>query len=68
MFTHPDLVLTMAHDRQRELIAEADKERLLATARLVRRGRKAKQVLQAARGRPAGNLAACEPSAAVPAR
>jgi hypothetical protein len=64
MFTHPDLILTMAHDRHRELIAEADKERLLTIARRARRARKS----PAARGRPTGTLASCETSAAVPAR
>lgn len=41
MLMHPDLVLAQANDRQRELIAEADRERLLATARLARRARRA---------------------------
>ncbi|MDQ7909828.1 hypothetical protein RB614_35560 [Phytohabitans sp. ZYX-F-186] len=43
MLMHPDLVLAQANDRQRELIAEADRERLLATARRARRGRRARQ-------------------------
>ncbi|GAA4446387.1 hypothetical protein [Phytohabitans houttuyneae] len=43
MMMHPDLVLAQAHDRQRELIAEADRERLLATARRARRARRARQ-------------------------
>ncbi len=63
MMTHPDMLLTIAHDRQRQLIAEADRDRLLTLARVVRRGRKAANV----RGRPTGTLASCEPSAAVPA-
>jgi hypothetical protein len=43
MLMHPDLVLAQAHARQRELIAEADRERLLAIARLARRGRRARR-------------------------
>ncbi|MGN9907012.1 hypothetical protein ACTMTJ_05575 [Phytohabitans sp. LJ34] len=42
MLMHPDLILAQANDRQRELIAEADRERLLAVARLARRGRRAR--------------------------
>ena len=61
---HPDLMLTLAHDRHRELIAEADRQRLLTSARLARRARRAATT----RGRPVGTLAPCEPSAAVPAR
>jgi len=51
MLMHPDLVLAQANDRQRELIAEADRERLLAIARRARRGRRAKQNTPA-RGHP----------------
>ncbi|MEV6305534.1 hypothetical protein AB0M02_39390 [Actinoplanes sp. NPDC051861] len=61
---HPDMLLNLANDRRRELIAESDRERLLSMARAARRARKART----ARGRPAGTLASCEPSAAVPAR
>ena len=64
MLMHSDLMLTLAHDRHRDLIAEVERERLLASARKARRARKAPAV----RGRPAGTLASCEPSAAVPAR
>jgi hypothetical protein len=64
MWMHPDMLLTLANDRQRELVADADKERLLTMARAARRARKA----AAARGRPTGTLASCEPSVAVPAR
>ena len=64
MLMHPDLMLILANDRQRELIAEADRERLLTIARTARRARKT----AAARGRPTGTLASCEPSVAVPAR
>lgn len=64
MWMHPDMFLTLANDRQRELVADADKQRLLTIARAARRTRKA----AAARGRPTGTLASCEPSVAVPAR
>jgi hypothetical protein len=42
MMMHPDLILAQANDRHRELIAEADRERLLAIARRARRGRRAR--------------------------
>jgi hypothetical protein len=64
MLMHPDLMLALVHDRHRELIAEADRSRLLTSARRARRARKAPVV----RGHPTGTLASCEPSAAVPAR
>jgi hypothetical protein len=64
MLMNADLMLTLANDRQRELIAEADRSRILTRARAARRARKALAV----RGQPTGTLASCEPSAAVPAR
>ena len=64
MLMHPDMMLHLAHDRQRELVADAERGRLLSLARLVRRASKAR----AARGRPAGTLASCERSAVVPAQ
>ncbi len=64
MMIHPDLMLALAHDRHRELIAESDRQRLLTSARVARRARKATAV----RGQPTGSLASCEPSVAVPAR
>ncbi len=64
MMIHPDLMLTLANDRHRELMAESDRQRLLSSARAARRARKATVV----RGQPTGNLASCEPSVAVPAR
>ncbi|GLW33738.1 hypothetical protein [Actinoplanes regularis] len=64
MMMHPELMLTLANDRQRELIAEADRERLLASVLRLRRSKKATAV----RGHPTGTLASCEPSVAVPAR
>ncbi|GGM55970.1 hypothetical protein GCM10011608_46010 [Micromonospora sonchi] len=61
MLVLPDTMLALANDRRRELLAEADRERLLTSAR---RARKALAV----RGQPGGTLAPCEPSAAVPAQ
>ena len=62
-FIHPDLALAEAYDRQRELIAEADRRRLLAVARRHRRGNAAAS--SAPRGRPARAGGA---RTAVPAR
>jgi hypothetical protein len=64
MNMHPVMLLMLANNRSRELIAEAEQRRLLSSAREARRARKA----GAARGRPASTLSPCEPSAAVPAR
>ena len=33
MMTYPELMLAVAHDRQRELVAEADRARVLKSAR-----------------------------------
>ena len=75
---YPDFLLIVANDRRRELIAEADRRRLLSLAREARRERteaaKAARVARAngkhlgVRGQPAGTLAACGPHAAAPAR
>jgi hypothetical protein len=67
MLMHPDTMLVLANDHRRELIAEADRERLLTSARRARRVRRARKAL-AVRGQPTGTLASCEPSAAVPAQ
>jgi hypothetical protein len=64
MMMNSDLLLAQAYDRQRELLAEADRHRLLTFARRARRARKAPAV----RGQPTGTLASCEPTVAVPAR
>ena len=64
MLMHPDVLRVLADDRHRELVAEADRQRLLTIARAARRARRAPAV----RGRPAGTLRSCDPSAAVPAR
>jgi len=64
MNMHPVMLLMLADQRQRELAEETERHRVLAGAREARRGRKGR----AARGQPTGNLASCDPSAAVPAR
>jgi hypothetical protein len=67
MLMHPDQFLVQANNRHRELAAEADRERLFATARKALRARRARHAAPV-RGQPAGTLASCEPSVAVPAR
>ncbi|WP_127503011.1 hypothetical protein [Actinoplanes solisilvae] len=67
MLVHSDLMLNLAYERQREMIAEAEQSRLLARAREARWGRKARKA-SVVRGQPAGTLASCDPSVAVPAR
>ncbi|MBL7252688.1 hypothetical protein [Paractinoplanes lichenicola] len=67
MMIHPDLMLTLANEHHRELIAERDRERLLTSARAARKARRAAKNL-AARGRPTGSLSAYDPSVAAPAR
>lgn len=41
MFPHPDIMLWLARDRQQELIAEADRDRLLTAALRHRRAARA---------------------------
>jgi hypothetical protein len=68
---HPDLIWSQAKYRQQELIAQADRHRLLTAARRARRARGGKDDpdgAAVARGRPAGNLASCPPRAAAPAQ
>jgi hypothetical protein len=67
MIFHSDLLLTHFHQRERELIAEADQHRLLAAARRRRRAGYS-EVRPAARGRPDGTLIVCAPREAAPAR
>jgi hypothetical protein len=43
MFQHPDVTMALVHDRQRELVAEADRQRLLSR---VRRSRHAKRTVR----------------------
>ena len=72
MLTHPDLMMAEMHYRQRQLIAEADRSRLLAAARRGRRragsGSPDSGNAAAVRDRPDGTLAACEPRVAAPAQ
>jgi hypothetical protein len=67
MMMHPDVLSTLASARHRELVAESEQHRLLTLARRARAARRAAKGA-AARGRPTGTLASCEPSAVVPAR
>ena len=67
MMMHPELMLNLANERHRDLVAEAERSHLLRSTRAARWGRRARKA-PAVRGRPAGTLAPCEPSAAVPAR
>jgi hypothetical protein len=67
MMMHPLVMLTMVNDHHRELIDESDRRYLLTSAREARRARRSKKTA-GVRGQPTGNLASCEPSAAVPAR
>jgi hypothetical protein len=67
MNMHPVMLMMLANQRHRELVSEADRYRLLASAREARQGRKARKA-RAVRGRPAGTLTSCEPSAAAPGR
>jgi hypothetical protein len=64
------MMLDQAHERQHAMIAEADRYRLLATARRARRerARGGTGIKAAARGRPAGTISSCEPSVAAPVR
>jgi hypothetical protein len=64
MLMHPEMLLVMANDHHRELIAEADRSRLLSRARRARQDRRTTAV----RAQSTGTLASCEPSAVVPAR
>jgi hypothetical protein len=47
MYLHPDVMLDQFHSRQRELFAEADRSRLLATALRARRARRARHQARA---------------------
>jgi hypothetical protein len=78
MWTNPDFLMILANDHRRELIAEADRHRLLTAARRARRSRAdeahaaqaspEREKSRVARGQPAGTLTACGPHAAAPAR
>ena len=67
MNMYPAMLMMLANQRQRDLITEGEKARLLAGAREARQSRKARKA-RAVRGQPTGTLTSCEPSAAVPAR
>jgi len=64
MYTHPDFVLDLAHQHQRDLIEEAGRRRLL---HLARRDRNDKVSKPSVRG-DTSTLAACGPREAAPAR
>jgi len=68
MILHPALMLAYSRERQNELIAEADRQRLLTAARRHRRFGGTAEASATARGRPDGTLAACGPRVAAPAR
>ncbi|HEU5110888.1 MAG TPA: hypothetical protein VFT95_20295 [Micromonosporaceae bacterium] len=67
MYLHPDFHLSQFHQRERELVAEADRYRLLIAARRRRRGGARGSARAAVRGRPDGTLIACAPPAEAPA-
>lgn len=64
MLMHPEMLLVLANDHHRALIAEADRGRLLSRARRARQARRTPAV----RAQSTGTLASCEPAAVVPAR
>ncbi|HEY0530825.1 MAG TPA: hypothetical protein VGD29_04425 [Actinoplanes sp.] len=70
MNMHPVMLMMLANQRQRELVDEADRHRLLTSALEARKGRRARKGRKACavRGQPTGNVAPCDPSAVVPAR
>jgi hypothetical protein len=70
MNMHPVMLLMLANQRQRELADEAERHRILSAARKARASRRAGwgRKAPAVRGQPTGNVAPCDPSAAVPAR
>ena len=70
MLLHPDLMLANFHAHERELIAEADRQRLLSAARRRRQAGAGRHAAKSpvARGRPDATLAPCGPHAAAPAR
>jgi hypothetical protein len=66
MYTAALMLVGQITDHQRELIAEAERYRLLAAAR--RRNRRERGTEPVVRDRPTGTLAPCGPSVAAPAR
>jgi hypothetical protein len=67
MNVHPLMQLMLINQRHRDLVDEAERDRLLASALEARKARKARNG-GASRGQPTGTLTACDTSAAVPAR
>ncbi|SNY49865.1 hypothetical protein [Paractinoplanes atraurantiacus] len=53
MLMNSELMLVLAHEHHRDLIAETDRRRLFTSARLTRAARKASKK-RAVRGQPAG--------------
>jgi hypothetical protein len=68
MFFPAETYLALATAKQQDLIADAERYRLLRSAHRARHRRSRPVNEPVSRGRPAGTLAACEPRAAVPAR
>jgi hypothetical protein len=68
MFHSPETILALATAKQQELIAEADRQRLLRRAHRGRHRRTRPENEPLSRDRPAGTLAACGPHVAAPAR
>jgi hypothetical protein len=69
MYPHPDLMLTIIHDRQADLIAYAERRRLLCAGRRYRTTNRADtRSGPAARSRTDGTLAECATRAVAPAR
>jgi hypothetical protein len=62
MNSYPDLTLLVATEYQREMIANADRFRVLSQARRARQGRRTGR-RQAGVSAPAGTLAPCAPAA-----
>lgn len=71
MLIHPDLLLEQVHLHERELLAQAERARLLSAAlrrrRLRKRGRRP-ALPASVEPYPEGNLAACEEHAPAPVR
>ena len=80
MMIYPELLLTLAYDRQHELIAEADRARILKSARRSVHTRKINRLSTPARTVPTpaaavvgprrhggGSVTPCVPRAAAPA-
>jgi hypothetical protein len=62
MYSYPEMTLLVATEYQRELMADAERYRLLSQARRARRARRAARE-PAGVSAPAGTLAPCAPAA-----